>query len=132
MAVLYEEQKLIQSFVSFPFRKTISFFKTIEKFDSLTIYPPTTLRLEWRANGSLKGWKEERTRRYASRRRDTMAEHLRRALRGARCEGADPEAVSKAADLRSVARSTAGRMGDALAPGGEEGCGRLRKAATSG
>ena len=40
MAVLYEEQKLIQSLVSFPFRKTIPLFKTIEKFDSLTIYPP--------------------------------------------------------------------------------------------
>ena len=40
MAVLYEEQKLIQSLVSFPFRKTIPLFKTKKKFDSLTIYPP--------------------------------------------------------------------------------------------
>ena len=40
MAVLYEEQKLIQSLLPFPFRKTIPLFKTIEKFDSLTIYPP--------------------------------------------------------------------------------------------
>ena len=40
MAVLYEEQKLIQSLVSFPFRKTIPLFKTKKKFDSITIYPP--------------------------------------------------------------------------------------------
>lgn len=40
MAVLYEEQKLIQSLVSFPFRKTIPLFKTKKKFDYLTIYPP--------------------------------------------------------------------------------------------
>jgi len=40
MAVLYEEQKLIQSLVSFPFRKTIPLFKTKKKFDSLKIYPP--------------------------------------------------------------------------------------------
>ncbi|UTC77635.1 hypothetical protein E4O04_06340 [Treponema sp. OMZ 799] len=40
MTVLYEEQKLIQSLLDFPFRKTIPFFKTKEKFDSLTIYPP--------------------------------------------------------------------------------------------
>ena len=40
MAVLYEEQKLIQSLVSFPFRKIIPLFKTMEKFDYLTIYPP--------------------------------------------------------------------------------------------
>ena len=40
MAVLYEEQKLIQSLVSFPFRKTIPLFKTKKKFDFITIYPP--------------------------------------------------------------------------------------------
>lgn len=40
MAVLYEEQKLIQSLLPFPFRKTIPLFKTMEKFDYLTIYPP--------------------------------------------------------------------------------------------
>ena len=40
MAVLYEEQKLIQSLLPFPFRKTIPLFKTREKFESLTIYPP--------------------------------------------------------------------------------------------
>ena len=40
MAVLYEEQKLIQSLLPFPFRKTIPLFKTKKKFDSLTIYPP--------------------------------------------------------------------------------------------
>ena len=40
MAVLYEEQKLIQSLVSFPFRKTIPLFKTKKKFDSVTIYSP--------------------------------------------------------------------------------------------
>ena len=40
MAVLYEEQKLIQSLLPFPFRKIIPLFKTMEKFDYLTIYPP--------------------------------------------------------------------------------------------
>lgn len=40
MAVLYEEQKLIQSLLPFPFRKTIPLFKTMEKFDYLTIYSP--------------------------------------------------------------------------------------------
>ncbi|WP_253719220.1 MULTISPECIES: hypothetical protein [unclassified Treponema] len=40
MAILYEEQKLIQSFLPFPFRNAIPFFKTKEKFESLAIYPP--------------------------------------------------------------------------------------------
>ena len=40
MAVLYEEQKLIQSLLFFPFRKTIPLFKTKKKFDYFTIYPP--------------------------------------------------------------------------------------------
>ncbi|UTY30015.1 hypothetical protein E4N76_03810 [Treponema putidum] len=40
MAILYEEQKLIQSLLPFPFRKIIPIFKTREKFDSLIIYPP--------------------------------------------------------------------------------------------
>ena len=40
MTVLYEEQKLIQSLLPFPFRKAIPLFKAREKFNSLTIYPP--------------------------------------------------------------------------------------------
>ncbi|MGI5065281.1 hypothetical protein [Treponema putidum] len=40
MTILYEEQKLIQSLLPFPFRKIIPIFKTREKFDSLIIYPP--------------------------------------------------------------------------------------------
>ena len=40
MAGLYEEQKLLQSLLPFPFRKTIPLFKTKKKFDFITIYPP--------------------------------------------------------------------------------------------
>lgn len=40
MALLYEEQKLIQSLLPFPFRKTIPLFKTKEKFKSILICPP--------------------------------------------------------------------------------------------
>lgn len=40
MTILYEEQKLIQGLLPFPFHKTIPLFKTMEKFDDLTMYPP--------------------------------------------------------------------------------------------
>ena len=40
MAVLYEEQRLIQGILDFPFRKTIPLFKTKKDFDVLTVFPP--------------------------------------------------------------------------------------------
>lgn len=40
MTILYEEQKLIQSVLNFPFRKTFPIFQTSETFSSLIIYPP--------------------------------------------------------------------------------------------
>ncbi len=39
-ALLYEEQKLIQNLLDFPFRNTIPFFKTEKEFTSLAILPP--------------------------------------------------------------------------------------------
>lgn len=40
MALLYEEQKLIQSLLDFPFRNTIPFFKTEKEFASIAVLPP--------------------------------------------------------------------------------------------
>lgn len=38
--ILYEEQKLIQSLLSFPFRNYFPYFQTEKKFDFIIIYPP--------------------------------------------------------------------------------------------
>lgn len=40
MALLYEEQKLIQSLLDFPFRTTIPLFKLEKEFSSVAVLPP--------------------------------------------------------------------------------------------
>lgn len=40
MTILYEEQKLIQSLLPFPFRNTIPLFTSHQEFDYIKIYPP--------------------------------------------------------------------------------------------
>ncbi len=40
MAILYEEQKLIQSLLDFPFKMPFPMFKTTQKFSKLIVYPP--------------------------------------------------------------------------------------------
>ena len=40
MTILYEEQKLIQSLLPFPFRNRIPVFNSKRKFDYIKIYPP--------------------------------------------------------------------------------------------
>ena len=40
MAVLYEEQRLIQGLLNFPFRKMIPLFKTEKDFEPVTVFPP--------------------------------------------------------------------------------------------
>lgn len=40
MSIMYEEQKILQSELSEPFRKTIPFFRTDKNFKTIKIYPP--------------------------------------------------------------------------------------------
>ncbi len=40
MAILYEEQKLIQTLLAFPFKMPFPMFKTTQKFSRLIVHPP--------------------------------------------------------------------------------------------
>lgn len=42
-SIMYEEQKLFQTELSFPFRKTIPFFKTERNYEVIKIYPPVAV-----------------------------------------------------------------------------------------